>query len=84
MGYKLAGYDVVGNCEIDPDMMKVYKQNNHPKYSFLMDVRDFLKLPDEKISEELFYLDVLEFTALLRVFHSRSKGRGMEYGKGIP
>ena len=27
MGYKLAGYDVVGNCEIDPDMMKVYKQN---------------------------------------------------------
>ena len=34
MGYKLAGFDVVGNCEIDPDMMKVYKQNNHPKHSF--------------------------------------------------
>ena len=47
MGYKLAGYDVVGNCEIDPDMMKVYKQNNHPKHSFLMDIRDFLKLPDD-------------------------------------
>ena len=31
MGYKLAGYDVVGNCEIDPDMMEVYKANNHPK-----------------------------------------------------
>ena len=43
MGYKLAGFDVVGNCEIDPDMMKVYKQNNHPKHSFLMDIRDFLK-----------------------------------------
>ena len=52
MGYKLAGYDVVGSCEIDPDMMKVYKQNNHPKHSFLLDVRDFLKLPDEKIPEE--------------------------------
>ena len=68
MGYKLAGYDVVGNCEIDPDMMKVYKQNNHPKYSFLMDVRDFLKLPDEKISEELFYLDVLDGSPPCSVF----------------
>ena len=43
MGYKLAGFDVIGNCEIDPDMMKVYKANHHPKYSFLMDIRDFLK-----------------------------------------
>ena len=59
MGYKLAGFDVVGNCEIDPNMMKVYKQNNHPKNSFLMDIRDFLKLPDEKIPEELFHLDAL-------------------------
>ena len=42
MGYKLAGFDVVGNCEIDPDMMKVYKKNNHPKHSFLMDIRDFV------------------------------------------
>ena len=56
MGYKLAGFDVVGNCEIDPDMMKVYKQNNHPKHSYLMDVRDFLKLPDEKMPDELFHL----------------------------
>ena len=68
MGYKLAGYDVVGSCEIDPDMMKVYKQNNHPKHSFLMDVRDFLKLPDEKISEELFYLDVLDGSPPCSVF----------------
>lgn len=68
MGYKLAGYDVIGNCEIDPDMMKVYKQNNHPKYSFLMDVRDFLKLPDEKIPEELFHLDVLDGSPPCSVF----------------
>ena len=36
MGYKLAGYEVLGNCEIDPDMIRLYRQNNHPKYSFLM------------------------------------------------
>ena len=68
MGYKLAGFDVVGNCEIDPDMMKVYKQNNHPKHSFLMDIRDFLKLPDEKIPEELFHLDVLDGSPPCSVF----------------
>lgn len=68
MGYKLAGYDVVGNCEIDPDMMKVYKQNNHPKHSFLMDIRDFLKLSDEEIPEELFHLDVLDGSPPCSVF----------------
>ena len=68
MGYKLAGFDVVGNCEIDPDMMKVYKQNNHPKHSFLMDIRDFLKLPDERIPEELFHLDVLDGSPPCSVF----------------
>ena len=68
MGYKLAGFDVMGNCEIDPDMMKVYKQNNHPKHSFLMDIRDFLKLPDEKIPEELFHMDVLDGSPPCSVF----------------
>ena len=81
MGYKLAGFDVVGNCEIDPDMMKVYKQNNHPKHSFLMDIRDFLKLPDEKIPEELFYLDVLDGSPPCSVFStagSREAGWNVE------
>nr|WP_300782484.1 DNA (cytosine-5-)-methyltransferase [uncultured Acetatifactor sp.] len=81
MGYKLAGFDVVGNCEIDPDMMKVYKQNNHPKHSFLMDVRDFLKLPDEKMPEELFALDVLDGSPPCSVFStagSREEGWNVE------
>ena len=63
MGYKLAGYEVVGNCEIDPEMIKIYRQNNHPKHSFLMDVRDFLKLPDEEIPEDLRHLYVLDGSA---------------------
>ena len=34
MGYKLAGFEVIGCCELDPAMMKVYRQNNHPRYAF--------------------------------------------------
>ena len=60
MGYKLAGYEVLGNCEIDPKIAAVYKENLHPKYSFIMDVRDFLKLLDSEIPKELFNLDVLD------------------------
>ena len=60
MGYKLAGYTVLGNCEIDPKIAAVYKANLHPKYSFVMDVREFLELPDKEIPAELFELDVLD------------------------
>lgn len=68
MGYKLAGYKVIGNCEIDPDMMKVYTKNFRPEHSFLMDIRDFLKLPDEKIPEALYNLDVLDGSPPCSVF----------------
>lgn len=81
MGYKLAGYTVVGNCEIDPDMMKIYKRNNHPKHPFLMDVRDFLKFPDEELPEELFHLDVLDGSPPCSVFSmagSREEGWNVE------
>lgn len=30
MGYKLAGFDVVGCCEIDPRMAAVYEANHRP------------------------------------------------------
>lgn len=60
MGYKLAGYEVLGSCELDPKIATVYKANLHPKYSFIMDVRDFLKLPDDKIPDDLFNLDILD------------------------
>ena len=41
MGYKLAGCDVIGCCEIDPKMNEVYVKNHKPKYNFLMDIRKF-------------------------------------------
>ena len=81
MGYKLAGYSVIGNCEIDPDMMKIYRENNHPEHSFLMDIRDFAKLPDEEIPEELKQLDVLDGSPPCSVFSmagSREDGWNVE------
>ena len=60
MGYKLAGCEVLGCCEIDPKMNEVYIKNHNPKYNFLMDIREFNKLPKEEIPEELFHLDILD------------------------
>lgn len=81
MGYKIAGYDVVGNCEIDPSIMKVYKANNHPKYSYLMDIREFVKLPSDKIPPELMNLDILDGSPPCSVFSMaglRQEGWGIE------
>lgn len=58
MGYKRAGFEVIGNCEIDERMNKVYVLNHHPKYNFNMDARDFLKQKD--LPEELYDLDILD------------------------
>lgn len=60
MGYKLAGCEVLGCVEIDPRMNEVYKKNHHPKYNFLMDIRDFNNLPNEELPLELFNLDILD------------------------
>lgn len=68
MGYKLTGYDVIGNCEIDPAMQRLYEKNNHPKFSYLMDIRDFVKLPDEEIPEALRHLDILDGSPPCSVF----------------
>lgn len=81
MGYKLAGYEVIGNVEIDPRVMSVYKKNNHPKHPFLMDVRKFLEIPDEELPEELFHLDILDGSPPCSVFSTageREKGWNKE------
>lgn len=58
MGYKLAGYDVIGNCEIDPKMNEMYLKNFNPKFSYLMGVQDLCKQKD--LPKELFDLDILD------------------------
>ena len=56
MGYKIAGYDVIGCNEIDPRMMKCYETNHHPQYSYLEDIRDLVKR--NYLPEELYNLDI--------------------------
>lgn len=58
MGYKRAGFQVLGNCEIDPKINEIYKKNHHPKYNFLMDLREFNNL--DNLPEELYHLDILD------------------------
>ena len=58
MGYKRAGFQVIGNVEIDPRMNDIYVANNHPKYNFCMDLREFNRRDD--LPEELFDIDILD------------------------
>lgn len=58
MGYKLAGYDVIGCNEIDHRMMYAYCQNHNPKFTFLEPIQDFKNRQD--LPDELFDLDVLD------------------------
>ena len=60
MGYKLAGCEVLGCCEIDPKMNERYIKNHNPKYNYLMDIRKFNEIPNEELPPELFNLDILD------------------------
>ena len=80
MGYKLAGFNVLGGVEIDKEMMAIYKANHNPKYSYLMGVQDFNKL--ENIPEELKNLDILDGSPPCSTFSmagKREKKWGTEY-----
>lgn len=78
MGYKLAGFEVVGNCEIDDKINAMYVKNHHPKYNFKMGVQDFVKLKD--LPEELFDLDVLDGSPPCSTF-SLAGDREKNWGK---
>lgn len=74
MGYKRAGFRVLGNCEIDPKIAKVYERNLHPQHSYVMDLREFNTL--ECLPDELYHLDVLDGSPPCSTFsHSGSRHR---------
>jgi len=60
MGYKLAGFDVLGGVEIDQDMMEIYRKNHKPKFSYEMGIQDFNRIPDVGLPDQLFDLDILD------------------------
>ena len=57
MGYKRAGYEVIGNCEIDEKTNQQYRANLKPKFSYCCDIRDFL---DIGLPKALYNLDILD------------------------
>jgi DNA (cytosine-5)-methyltransferase 1 len=58
MGYKLAGFDVIGNLEIDKKKNDAYIKNHDPKYNYNQDIREFRMRED--LPKELYNLDVLD------------------------
>lgn len=80
MGYKLAGCEVIGCCEIDSKMNEVYVKNHHPKHNYLMDIREFNMIPNDELPEELFNLDILDGSPPCTTF-SMSGDREASWGK---
>jgi len=78
MGYKLAGYDVLGCNEIDPKMIEVYKTNHNPKYSYLEPIQTFKLRKD--LPKELYDLDILDGSPPCSSF-SMAGNREKDWGK---
>ena len=73
MGYKLAGFDVIGCNEIDPQMMKIYKKNHNPKIAILSDIRNLVKV--KTFPKELYDLDVLDGSPPCSVFSMAERAK---------
>lgn len=61
MGYKLAGYNVIGASDIDAKMAGVYKINHNPEIYYLCDIRELnKKIINKEVEKRLFELDILD------------------------
>ena len=78
MGYKLAGFDVIGCNEIDPKMNKVYIENHKPKFNYLEPIQEF-KLR-KNLPSELYNLDILDGSPPCSSF-SVAGNREKDWGK---
>lgn len=84
MGYKLAGFDVLGCNEIDPKMARIYQENHHPKYLFNEPIQEF---KNKDLPEELYNLDILDGSppcSSFSMFGNREKdwGRKKKFHEG--
>ena len=78
MGYKRAGFDVIGMNEIDPKMADAYITNHNPKHAFIEPIQAF-KLRDD-LPDELFDLDILDGSPPCSSF-SMAGVRDRDWGK---
>lgn len=78
MGYKLAGYDVIGYNEIDNRMSQCYGKNLKPQIAFKEDIRNVLK---KKLPKELFNLDILDGSPPCTLFSVANINRKRNLGK---
>ena len=78
MGYKLAGFDVLGCNEIDPKMIEAYKANHNPKYAYLEPIQTFKLRAD--LPDELYNLDILDGSPPCSSF-SMAGNREKDWGK---
>jgi len=78
MGYKLAGFDVLGCNEIDPKMIEAYKVNHSPKYAYLEPIQTFKLRKD--LPKELYNLDILDGSPPCSSF-SMAGNREKDWGK---
>ena len=78
MGYKLAGFDVLGCNEIDPKMIEAYITNHKPKYAYLEPIQTFKTRKD--LPKELYNLDILDGSPPCSSF-SMAGNREKDWGK---
>ena len=77
MGYKLAGCQVIGANDIDPEMAYHYKLNHNPRHYFLCPIKDLLK---KDLPQELYELDILDGSPPCSAF-SMAGNREKDWGK---
>jgi len=81
MGYKLAGYEVVGANDIDPEMAEVYQANHKPKHYYLKPIGQLVEqLRKEGLPEHLQSLDILDGSPPCSSF-STAGNREKDWGK---
>lgn len=78
MGYKLAGFNVLGCNEIDNRMIECYRANHHPRYSFHEPIQTFKARKD--LPPELYNLDILDGSPPCSSF-SLAGNREKDWGK---
>lgn len=78
MGYKLAGFEVVGANDIDHRMKEVYEANHDPDFFLLGSISKIKSI--EVLPEEMFNIDILDGSPPCSSF-SHSGKRGRYWGK---